>query len=150
MIFNSGAVRVLPKPQGSSRKGLKMYGFEKVVKGQYISQGNKIIEIGKKFKWVGNILWSPIGKVHTKYLYDAFNENDFIYVLNQDKMELSYRVKMVDLKEDYYEGLDGDGSPGYTIRIRLEGQELENQAGYGALGLSEGYGTGYGTDYGNQ
>ena len=150
MIFDGGQVRTMPEPQGSGRKGLRVYDFDEVVKGRYISQGNKIITIGKKFQFKASMLWEGIGKVYMKYLFDAQNQKKFKIRLNADKEELEYEVRVVSLKHEPYEGLTGGISPGYTARLQLEGTELLNQAGYGALGLSEGYGTGYGTDYGNQ
>lgn len=146
--FLNGDSTELPLPSGTSRDGLEIYDFEEVVLDEYYSETDELIQIGKKFVFVGNIKFSPITKIEYNKLLKAQNEPSFWFYPNKDLSAIKFKVKVVSLTAPYFAGLSGDAAIGYDVNFQLRGTKKLSKAGYGAVGIESGYGTNYGDNYG--
>lgn len=139
----------LPYPNGQSRDDLKIYDFDEQLLDSFRTEGNRQIDIGKKFIFVANLKWIAADKTLLNKFFKAQKEGSFLYYLNKD-VDLKYRVKVASLKFRTFAGL-GDSVGGYSIQLQLRGMEYVDKPDLGALifpGSETGYGLNYGKSYG--
>jgi len=144
--FDGGEEFVLPYPNGLNKDGIKIYDFEDNLLDSFRSEGNKQIDVGKRFIFVANLNWLTSGKQVLHKFFKAHAEASFLYYINED-VDLKYRVKVANLKFKGFIGLN-DSIGGYNIQLQLRGMEYVDKPDLGALNIGEGYGSGYGQQYG--
>jgi hypothetical protein len=139
ITFNSKTYK-LPIPKGPDRASIKQFDFPEVNKGQFFSEGQKLVTVGKKFQFAANLSWEPVNKVTLKILQLAAKQSTVEFVLNEDKSSIKFNVKVSSPKYRLSQGLAGN----YAITVQMTGTELLDAPGYDDLEI-----TGYGIDYGS-
>jgi hypothetical protein len=142
IIYSDTTFFTLPEPTGENREDLRNYDFIESVLDEYRSEGNTKVKIGAKYLFTGSLQWFSATKLVLKALQKAQCDTYFYFVLNTDKPDIKYKVRIDQLKYRFTKGLYGIG---YTISVKMTGIDYLAAPGYGDLAL-----TGYGTDYGNK
>lgn len=140
IIYSDNTTFNLPEPTGPSRGNLRLYEFKEMSLSSYISEGGNLIDIGKKFLFEGNIYWEKVGKHVLKALWKASADPWVWFVLNNDKPDIKYKVKVLSPKYKFTQGLQ----IAYSISLTVTGYEKLSAPGYGDLENS-----GFGFNFGN-
>lgn len=150
LIFDDGKTALLPLPNGASRDGVEIYEFNPETVNEFRSEGNKQIEVGKKFLFGANLKWVTASKKVLLDLFKAAAQGSFVYQIHDDDNTVKYRCK-VKGKVDFQliKGIRNHPG-GYTIKVDLVGTEFVDAPFMGAQGLTDGFGTDYGVNAQNQ
>jgi len=130
----------LPQPTGPDRGNLRLYDFKESTLSEYISEGGNLTGIGRKFTFVGSLYFEMTNKAVLRALWKASIEPWVWFVLNTDKADIKYKVKVRSPKYKFTQGLQ----IGYSISVQLDGYEQLSAPGYGDLENA-----GFGFNFGN-
>lgn len=150
MFFDDGDTFELPEPNGASRDGVEIFEFNPDTLNEFRSEGNKNIEVGKKFLFGANLKWVSASKLVLLKLFKAAAQQSFRFQPHKDDVTVEYRVK-VKGKVDFQviKGLKNHPA-GYTIKVEFVGSEYVDAPYMGALGEEQGWGTNWGENAQNQ
>ena len=125
----------LPECQAESKEETRQYAFPPKVLATYRSEGNKSVEVGKRFLFNARLTFMPLSKVDLKKLFQAASVSEFDLYLNRDVEEIMYKCRIKGaIKHRYFKGNSNPTkSPGYEVIIDVIGTEYLIEAGYGAL-----------------
>ena len=153
-VTDTGNIYYLPAPFGINRENLEQYDFTPTSKKKYTSEGEKIIEIAVRFIFKASLMWEPLPIKELNKLFKLQQERVFTYYPFENSIEgladISFRVKISQLSHNYLKGFTIEETPGYTVKLLLEGMELLKTTGWGFSIETTGFGTGYGLDTENQ
>ena len=145
--FRDGNTYELPAPNAEGKQVMRKYWFTKNVRDSYLSDGNKLIEIGVTYRFGCSMTFLTASKEFLNKCFKAQNDDYVEMKLNKDKPSIKFNVR-VTFDYEYIKGfLEHKG--GYTINLSIEGSEELDESGYEGLASAGEYGSDYGQAQGN-